>query len=149
MRFLCEVQEYDKITVSFYKDRFSCRGKTLREVITGDPAETILCIADHLRSETWGREVVGVSHPCPNHQVALSRWDKNLGDVTRSIFTMVDKGWLKHLSRGKRIPYVGSMTRMKIRKSNLDIFETNSMITNLKKILTIGPWARSASDKRI
>ena len=41
------------------------------------------------------------------------------------------------------------MTRMKTRKSNLEIVETNSVVTNLKKILTIGPWARAASGERL
>ena len=41
------------------------------------------------------------------------------------------------------------MNRMKTCKSNLEIVETNSVVTNLKKILTIGPWARAASGERL
>ena len=41
------------------------------------------------------------------------------------------------------------MNRMKTRKSNLEIVETNSVVTNLKKILTIVPLARAASGERL
>ena len=81
---------YDTITVDFYKDRFKRSGRTLQEVVTRDPTAPIMSTSERLRADT--QEIVGVSHPCPNHQVALSQYDDSLGDGTRSILLNIDEG---------------------------------------------------------
>lgn len=92
--------------------------------------------ADLLKLFTWGTELEGVTMPCPEEQTRLIRRTKVSGPTRCTLFTIVP-GWNEKQQRGPFRPYFGSTTQLRIKKSTLEILDVDSMITNLKRLLSI------------
>lgn len=93
-----------------------------------------------LPNKLWNLQIEGVTMPCTLEQCVLTRWDSELIEPGRTITIDVDAGAELLTTRGQYKPYVGSLTQMRTRKSNLNVIDSSYMVTSLKKLTELLSW---------
>nr|AVK42865.1 RNA-dependent RNA polymerase [Soybean cyst nematode nyami-like virus]AVK42870.1 RNA-dependent RNA polymerase [Soybean cyst nematode nyami-like virus] len=110
-------------------------------------------IARQLRQEWWGIRIEGVTQAPPWEQTYVCRFSTIpsrllsstlLYDVVYSPDTKSPRDLL--WSRGRMIPYLGSQTREKYKKPVLQTAEVGTLLSSIKRIVTVFEWLRNFSD---
>nr|WQM60682.1 MAG: RNA-dependent RNA polymerase [Xinmoviridae sp. 2] len=120
--------------------------------------DSMLCptiLAHELRKEHWGLDLIGDTKPYPIHQFTLKPYDScTPSDLRRGIqitlsskFITSTKGFLETV--GPFSPYIGSTTQEKIRKPNIDTFQSDDYTKSLQQLNIIKTWMDRVGDESI
>ncbi|DAZ87907.1 TPA_asm: hypothetical protein [Macroli virus] len=142
------IRDADRGLIRHLRACFSQGARTWSAVFRIDENCCLTLLAQELRERTWDMPVVGVTMAAPQEQMHLAR-PRNDSDFAHSIaFYMrpVDELLSR---RGPYEPYIGSDTRVKTRKSSLEILDTYSMVTNLKRAIRLGPWVSPDQESQL
>ena len=98
-----------------------------------------------LRKEHVNPNIINLSSPAITHQYVLRRWDEiPLEFVKRSILMIVDPSFRnRDRQRGKRLPYIGGSTKLRVAKGLLEIIDPDPPD---KSIISLGHLANYLAD---
>ncbi|APG78642.1 RNA-dependent RNA polymerase [Beihai rhabdo-like virus 4] len=148
------IEMYDEGVITFYQGKIQrmrankkIRLQSLKDVFLGCDSSCSRVIAQHLRDETWGSEIVGVTMPAPHEQVLIHRWMSNTR-FGRAFNITVTPG-ATHKRRGPHNPYIGSKTQKKTAKSSLEVIEVNSTVRAMQDLLQLGLWTVTPGEENL
>nr|QEM39171.1 RNA-dependent RNA polymerase [Guadeloupe mosquito mononega-like virus] len=108
-----------------------------------------------LRQMCWGIDTVDVSKPPVSHQVVVKPMDQcTVAELNQGITVRVS-GLMEmsprecYLNYGSARYFIGSTTKLKTKKSTVNIIEKSSFVKNLRKIGTIRSWFEKIGDHHI
>lgn len=98
--------------------------------------------------ESWGKELMGVSHPCPWEQITVVDYD-DIPDkeASSTMVTICSKEIRTHLSEFKFVhgpypPYFGSSTKVKSQKKETKLVNPGPFLKCLNELLQLRSWAK-------
>ncbi|UDL13960.1 MAG: RNA dependent RNA polymerase [Xiangshan Nyami-like virus] len=135
-------------TVRQLEERFSCHllnKKEDEEVIHLLEAQCVTVYAQGLRERAWGMPMEGITMPPQQEQVYLLPWETlNKEQAKRAILITEQKTPDLNMShrRGEYTPYFGSSTKLRAKRSILQVVEVGSMISSMKQIMELISWVK-------
>ena len=98
-----------------------------------------------LRLKFVNKNMVNPSSPAITHQYVLRRWDDvPLEHVKKSILMIVDPSFRnRHRQRGKRLPYIGGSTKLRVAKGLLEIIDPDPLDKSIISLGHIANWLTS------
>ncbi|DAZ87892.1 TPA_asm: hypothetical protein [Girado virus 1] len=147
--FIDSIREYDDKMIYLYNARFDTNENfddnfRLFTVENFCSTET----SQYLRNTTWGLNIEDVTMPAIHDCYIITRSIEKT-DNSSSFTIYADPLSDKHNKRGLLTPYIGTNTRERIRRSNLEIIAIDNVVKSIKKILKIKSWICNSNDTNL
>lgn len=138
---LGSIQALEDRTASYYTHS---KNRPFTKTLARTSCVTVL--TQLLREELWGLQMEGITMPTSADKLLVVPWSEL---APHQVPASIMIGWSgtcnqNYYTRGGRTPYIGSQTRVRAKRSALQVMEVGNMIDNVKALLELRSWVKGS-----
>ncbi|DAZ87903.1 TPA_asm: hypothetical protein [Girado virus 3] len=147
--FINSISHYDIQMIQEYNQRFenTIHYQTNKEIFQLMPSCSYE-VAQLLRKNTWKIELDNITMPAVHECYTIST-GIDTSKPSSSFLIYIDSSHEKYTNRGINKPYIGTNTKERVKKSNLEIIALDTVLKTIKKILKIKSWLNHSGNKNM